>query len=60
MDDHFGWQETEEQLTKNYAYYCEIKQLLSTEAPSEEDVRFRSCQEQLLFSLYVCCMPSST
>uniref|UniRef100_A0A8C3J255 ATP binding cassette subfamily A member 13 n=1 Tax=Calidris pygmaea TaxID=425635 RepID=A0A8C3J255_9CHAR len=52
MDDYLGWQEIEEQLTKNYAYYCEINQLLSTEAPSEEDVHFTSCQEQLLFSLY--------
>ncbi|XP_014796249.1 PREDICTED: ATP-binding cassette sub-family A member 13 [Calidris pugnax] len=51
MDDYLGWQEIEEQLTKNYAYYCEINQLLSTEAPSEEDVHFTSCQEQLLFSL---------
>ncbi|XP_057284756.1 ATP-binding cassette sub-family A member 13 [Pezoporus wallicus] len=51
MNDSLGWQEIEEQLTKNYAYYCEISQLLSTEAPSEEDVHFSSCQEQLLFSL---------
>uniref|UniRef100_A0A8D0FS86 ATP binding cassette subfamily A member 13 n=1 Tax=Strix occidentalis caurina TaxID=311401 RepID=A0A8D0FS86_STROC len=57
MDDYLGWQEIEEQLTKNYAYYCEINQLLSTEAPSEEDVHFSSCQEQLLFSLYVSCIP---
>ncbi|PKU47979.1 atp-binding cassette sub-family a member 13 [Limosa lapponica baueri] len=51
MDDYLGWQEIEEQLTKNYAYYCEINQLLSTEAPPEEDVHFTSCREQLLFSL---------
>ncbi|XP_019327449.1 PREDICTED: ATP-binding cassette sub-family A member 13 [Aptenodytes forsteri] len=51
MDDYLGWQEIEEQLTENYAYYCEMNQLLSTEAPSEEDVHFSSCQEQLLFSL---------
>ncbi|XP_030333996.1 ATP-binding cassette sub-family A member 13 isoform X5 [Strigops habroptila] len=51
MDDYLGWQEIKEQLTKNYAHYCEINQLLSTEAPSEEDVHFSSCQEQLLFSL---------
>ncbi|KAM7122042.1 ATP-binding cassette sub-family A member 13 [Ciconia maguari] len=51
MDDYLGWQEIEEQLTENYAYYCEINQLLSTEAPSEDDVHFSSCQEQLLFSL---------
>ncbi|KAM6210177.1 ATP-binding cassette sub-family A member 13-like [Sarcoramphus papa] len=51
MDDYLGWQEIEEQLTKNYAYYCEINQLLSTEAPSEEDDHFSSCQKQLLFSL---------
>ncbi|XP_074755573.1 ATP-binding cassette sub-family A member 13 isoform X1 [Athene noctua] len=51
LDDYLGWQEIEEQLTKNYAYYCEINQLLSTEAPSEEDVHIISCQEQLLFSL---------
>ncbi|XP_009882105.1 PREDICTED: ATP-binding cassette sub-family A member 13 [Charadrius vociferus] len=51
MDDYLRWQEIEEELTKNYAYYCEINQLLSTEAPSEEDVHFSSCQEQLLVSL---------
>ncbi|KAM6375906.1 ATP-binding cassette sub-family A member 13 [Alca torda] len=51
MDGYLGWQEIEEQLTKNYAYYCEINQLLSSEAPSEEDVHFSSCQEQLVFSL---------
>ncbi|KAM4685389.1 ATP-binding cassette sub-family A member 13 isoform 4-T7 [Amazona ochrocephala] len=51
MDDYLGWQEIEEQLTKNYAYYCEINQLLSTEASSEEDGHFSSCQDQLLFSL---------
>ncbi|XP_064909492.1 ATP-binding cassette sub-family A member 13 [Columba livia] len=51
MEDYLGWQEIEERLTKNYAYYCEINQSLSTEAPSEEDIHFSSCQEQLLFSL---------
>ena len=60
MDDYLGWQEIEEQLTKNYAYYCEINQLLSTEAPSEEDDHFSSCQKQLLFSLYVSCIPFNT
>ncbi|KAM9227951.1 ATP-binding cassette sub-family A member 13 [Leptosomus discolor] len=50
-DDYLGWQEIEEQLTKNYAYYCEINQLVSTETPSEEDVPFGPCQEQLLLSL---------
>lgn len=57
MEDYLGWQEIEEQLTKNYAYYCEINQSLSTEAPFEEDVHFSSCQEQLLFSLYVSYIP---
>ncbi|XP_040443957.1 ATP-binding cassette sub-family A member 13 isoform X2 [Falco naumanni] len=51
MDGCLGWQEIEEKLTENYAYYCENNQLLNTEAPSEEGVHFSSCQEQLLFSL---------
>ncbi|KAM9024213.1 ATP-binding cassette sub-family A member 13 [Ara ararauna] len=51
MDDYLGWKEIGEQLTKNYAYYCEINQLLNTETPSEEDGHFSSCQDQLLFSL---------
>uniref|UniRef100_A0A8B9CUN1 ATP binding cassette subfamily A member 13 n=1 Tax=Anser brachyrhynchus TaxID=132585 RepID=A0A8B9CUN1_9AVES len=52
-DDYLGWQEIEEQLAESYHYYCVINQLLSTEAPSEEDVHFSSCQEELFFSLYV-------
>ncbi|XP_021242061.1 ATP-binding cassette sub-family A member 13 [Numida meleagris] len=46
-DDYLGWQEIEEELAENYAYYCETDQLLST----EERVHFSSCEEQLLFSL---------
>nr|XP_038031058.1 ATP-binding cassette sub-family A member 13 [Anas platyrhynchos] len=51
MDDYLGWQEIEERLAESYHYYCVINQLLSTEAPSEEDVHFSSCQQQLFFSL---------
>nr|XP_047932357.1 ATP-binding cassette sub-family A member 13 [Anser cygnoides] len=50
-DDYLGWQEIEEQLAESYHYYCVINQLLRTEAPSEEDVHFSSCQEELFFSL---------
>uniref|UniRef100_A0A8C2TX46 ATP binding cassette subfamily A member 13 n=1 Tax=Coturnix japonica TaxID=93934 RepID=A0A8C2TX46_COTJA len=48
VDDYLGWQEIEEELAENYAYYCESNPLLSA-----EDVHFSSCEEQLLFSLYV-------
>lgn len=60
MDDYLGWQEIEERLAESYHYYCVINQLLSTEAPSEEDVHFSSCQQQLFFSLYVFCMCLNT
>ncbi|XP_032298475.1 ATP-binding cassette sub-family A member 13 [Coturnix japonica] len=46
VDDYLGWQEIEEELAENYAYYCESNPLLSA-----EDVHFSSCEEQLLFSL---------
>lgn len=49
VDDFLGWQEIEEELAENHAYYCETDPLLS----AEEDVHFSSCEEQLLFSLYV-------
>ncbi|XP_048796564.1 ATP-binding cassette sub-family A member 13 [Lagopus muta] len=47
VDDFLGWQEIEEELAENHAYYCETDPLLS----AEEDVHFSSCEEQLLFSL---------
>ncbi|XP_019373948.1 PREDICTED: ATP-binding cassette sub-family A member 13 [Gavialis gangeticus] len=53
MEEFLGWQEIEQQLAENSASYCKINQLLSTKAPSGEDVYFSSCQEQLLLSLVI-------
>ncbi|XP_050793593.1 ATP-binding cassette sub-family A member 13 [Gopherus flavomarginatus] len=53
MEEYLGWQEIEQQLTENSAAYSKINQLLSTKTLSEEDVYFRSCQEQLLLSLVI-------
>ncbi|KAH1177253.1 hypothetical protein KIL84_010955, partial [Mauremys mutica] len=53
MEEYLGWQEIEQQLTENSAAYCKINRLLSTKTLSEEDVYFRSCQEQLLLSLVI-------
>uniref|UniRef100_A0A8C4WKG0 ATP binding cassette subfamily A member 13 n=1 Tax=Gopherus evgoodei TaxID=1825980 RepID=A0A8C4WKG0_9SAUR len=53
MEEYLGWQEIEQQLTENSAAYSKINRLLSTKTLSEEDVYFRSCQEQLLLSLVI-------
>ncbi|XP_006136436.3 ATP-binding cassette sub-family A member 13 [Pelodiscus sinensis] len=53
MEKYLGWQEIEQQLAENSAAYCIINQLRSTKTPSQEDVYFHSCQEQLLLTLVI-------